>query len=253
MEQTTWSHTRLEALFECGERYRLVYRRKAPRRPAWWFVAGATFHTAAQTFDLLGGDIVGHAEKAWDSIMAEAAQREPDHAQWLSAARGATGETLRQQVLEWCRTYEQWRQQNGHLRCVHIEHKIEFTVAGKPFICYIDRTFVDTKTGEPLLVDLKTGSRKPESVEQLQIYARALAAAGFHCGWGAFYLARTGELTTPVRLDENYATLDVKVKAAQLLDDANLLVPHPGRRCATCDVAQFCTVIGGAQADQYRE
>jgi hypothetical protein len=112
---------------------------------------------------------------------------------------------------------------------------------------YADRVFVD-KYGQPLLVDLKTGSSDQPSSLQLGVYKVGLEKmTGLVAEWGAFYNARKGELYPPVRLDHwteeriaaLFLTFDQQERAGQYL-------PNIGQHCKyMCSVKQWCVYQGG--------
>jgi RecB family exonuclease len=124
-----------------------------------------------------------------------------------------------------------------------IEVPFQITVGDRQVRGYIDRVFVHAKTGQPLVVDLKSGV-KPDSDAQLAIYAKALREMGLgEFEWGAYYYAmkKGGVLTNFINLahwtDEMFE--DVYLPGGEIIE-RELFVPKPGKACFFCTVARHC-------------
>jgi hypothetical protein len=107
--------------------------------------------------------------------------------------------------------------------------------------CFVDRVFEDTKTGDLLLVDLKTG-KAPPSALQLAVYNLALQETfGTSCRYGAYWLARQGSLDTI----HDLTALPHHTVRTWLIDTttqirAGRFVPKMSERCGYCGVKEHC-------------
>ena len=270
------SHSQINTLFECGEKYRLQKVAHAPSRPAWWFVSGSAFHRASELFDraLFKGvewseeEIQASFDTCWNVEVSENREIEPDESLWSVGGRATkaapnreNGEYLHEQGRIWIANYRKWRLEDQHLEILALpdgEPAIEvtymITVAGIPVKGGVDRVFVSTETGIPLIVDHKTGSKKPENDDQLSEYGHALRQLfGLDTQFGAYYMAREARLTDPIPLSMSLGEFEKAVRGADLMRQNKIYVPHKTARCKTCPVAQFCSAVGGARASEYQD
>lgn len=117
----------------------------------------------------------------------------------------------------------------------------------------IDRIFV-TPSGELVIVDLKTGSRSPDSDLQLGFYASACEVAfGIRPQWGAYWKAREGKLLKPL-IDLDYLSVDLI--AGWLRDfvrarNQGIYIPRIGSHCINCGVRNQCAAVNGPEAHLY--
>ena len=102
-----------------------------------------------------------------------------------------------------------------------------------------------TDAGELVVVDLKTGSRTPESDMQLGFYAAGLELMfGVRPHLGAYWMARKGGLTPLVDLDRYTPEF-----IGKMLDKFNLAVeheiflPHATSLCGSCGVRPLCPLF----------
>jgi len=121
-----------------------------------------------------------------------------------------------------------------------IELVMELEVGGIPFKGAIDRIFV-TPEGELVILDLKTGSRTPQTELQLQVYACMMERAyGIRPKWGCYWMARTGSTSSPVDLDGfTLSKLDEMVALFQKAREQHLYLPNFDG-CKMCSITEFC-------------
>jgi len=101
-----------------------------------------------------------------------------------------------------------WRDANKHMELArtsegHIAIELEMApvINGVTVKMFLDRVFIDKRTGEYVIVDLKTGKTTPQSSLQLGFYAYGLRKVyGIHATTGAYWMARKGELSQPFNL-----------------------------------------------------
>lgn len=116
----------------------------------------------------------------------------------------------------------------------------------------IDRVLVSPQ-GELLVTDLKTGARTPESDLQLGFYACGMEIAGLpRPTYGAYWMARKGELTQIVGLD-HYTVSGITDELDQFnraIKD-RVFLPKRGSHCNNCGVQYACAAMKGPQAHLY--
>jgi hypothetical protein len=250
------SYSQLTEYMKCGESFRLTRRVGVKEQPSVWLPGGTAFHNTTERYDLdnlTNGSIEQTWAEEWHRAIAAQVEAAPpeykDPDTWRVAGKGK--ETLDWWAIHgqtWSLNYRDWRESSD---LALIENGVE--IAMNPVLngvmvkMYADRVFVDTH-GQVLVVDLKTGSSPQPSSLQLGVYKVGLfKLTGLFAEWGAFYDARKGELTPPVRLDQwteervsaLFLTFDQQERAGQYL-------PNVGSHCKyMCSVKQFCVYQGG--------
>ncbi len=111
-----------------------------------------------------------------------------------------------------------------------------------------------TPEREIIVVDLKTGMRTPQSDLQLQVYACMLErATGIRPDFGAYWMARQGGTSTPVRLNKfTLKKLDEMVSLFQKAREDNLYLPN-FESCKMCSVQEYCYWVDGEKSSQLGE
>jgi putative RecB family exonuclease len=108
-----------------------------------------------------------------------------------------------------------------------------------------DRILVDQGTGATIIVDLKSGKRRPDNPLQLRIYRMVIERATAEPMWyGAYFMTREASLTTPVVLDTtNEWAIEERFRRAELAIQAGIFTPRPSpdncTQCAFRDICQF--------------
>jgi hypothetical protein len=120
---------------------------------------------------------------------------------------------------------------------------------GVPVKMFPDRIMVD-QHGQLLVVDLKTGSKPIESSLQLGVYKVGVEKLlGLTVEWGAFYMARKGQLDPPLSL--NQWTEDRIGSLFQMFDmqeRAGHYLPNIGSHCKfMCSFKNNCVYVGGTR------
>lgn len=133
-----------------------------------------------------------------------------------------------------------------------IEIELHPVIGGVPVKMFIDRVFV-TPEGELVIVDLKSGSRTPDSDLQLGFYrVGLLKVLGIEANLGAYWMARQGGVTPLADLRR----FDEHLIGTMLTDfnralDNDIFLPHLSSSCRTCGVNRACHAFGGADARRY--
>lgn len=173
-----------------------------------------------------------------------------------AAPFGEDGTWWKAQGPAFIQSWISWRQANPNLHVLTMEDgqpAIELGVLADIEVGdgeviqlkgYIDRVFVDSSTGQVLIVDLKTGKTTPNGM-QLGFYRRALKAAyGIDAHYGAYWMAREGSLSAIEDLDKySDQVVDYWVATTYAGIKAEIFLPHVTNLCKGCGVKQHCYVF----------
>lgn len=154
------------------------------------------------------------------------------------------------------RSWINWREQAkwplaqiGGKPAVEVELNFQLPGCDMPIKAFIDRVF-EPLEGDFTVVDLKTGSRTPESEEQLGLYRVGLGLVhGIWPEWGFWWSPDKG-LSAPMNL-EAWTPERLAIMFNNSINGINAGVfnPNPANNCkAWCGVSRFCAVVGGAEA-----
>lgn len=262
------SHSSLEDIRSCSEKFRLRKVEKVSQRPGWSLIGGNAVHKVTETIDkqdfgmpIEPGDL--DFDFVFSQLLARALEENPEYqtADWHCAGRRSK---------EWPdKENEKWWRQNGPLmvqRWVNFKHmtnwNIWLTPQGEPAIELSMltqiagipvRMFADLVMEVPgnglAVVDKKTGSRVPKYPIQLAIYGEGVAQTfgeEHRPRWGAYWMGRTGELTPAVDLNLYYPQIRPQVEAAKRIIALDLWLPNPSDLCGSCSVNQFCSAYNPA-------
>jgi hypothetical protein len=135
----------------------------------------------------------------------------------------------------------------GGVPGVEIELYVHF--GQTPVRMGIDRLLVSPQS-ELAVVDLKTGGRTPESDLQLGFYACGMELAGLpRPTYGAYWMARKGELTTLVNLDHfTVESITDELDQFNRAIEQRVFLPKRGNHCISCGVRFACAAMKGEQA-----
>jgi len=268
------SYSGMNTYQECAKKYELSYITQAPKGGAVWFVGGLAVHRATEEWDRAQvADTSLDLPTVWRKVFNEELEKQrakdPDQLNWRKGGVKADnpqgediahwysvlGPSLVESYLAWRKrsSWEIWTTPDG-------EPAIEMDVGGSlpgmggvEFKGYLDRIFYNPQLDQLHVVDLKTGTRKPENGVQLGIYSAAVEHR-----WstpvftGAAFMNRKGTLAeswnltkyTPEYVGNNFAQLYAAIQAGAF-------APHPARHCGMCDVASACYANDGPLAQQY--
>ncbi len=274
------SHSQVETLTDCGEKYRLGRVVGVPEAPAFWNVGGRAVHAAAEYFER--GRFNGATPTILDTI--EEFHRVFEHelveaeTAWISDNRDRLGADVPWRVA--ARGVEDdawWREHGpGMVRAYVLQSEddqtelaatpdgqpaveVEFlvTIAGVPFKGFIDQVRrLPAKRDRLILRDLKAGKRTPTSTTQLGEYGVALSEvwSGVDYGRlaGEYYMARTAKTTARISLAETHprASVEYAIATAWFIKNGGLFLPRPSAFCKSCAVREFCAFQGGERAHE---
>jgi hypothetical protein len=263
----------------CGWRWVLERGIRVPQQPSWATVAGSAIHTATEHFDnwTLSDEWVTDRptierifHEAFDEEIDKRLKEEPDFTkdQWRASGRASKAWPNKENE-EWWRangpshvmSWVTWRLNNPSWEIAYvpndrgtmlpgIELPVTAKLGGVDVRGYVDRLFHRNET-ELLCLDIKTGSREPESPEQLGTYNVALEETyGVAPDFGAYWLSRTGgtsafydmRMYPRERVEFTYKT----VRAQQ---EQGMFLPKQSALCNGCSVRDYCLAVNGSKSD----
>lgn len=251
------SHSAINSYLRCGKAFELESLKKYPTMPAWWLIAGSAVHTATEWIDT--GEWDRSPEEAWELALFLEVQKaraiEPDDSLWLKAGYGARAQGYEHWYPKGAQYVRQWADKG--LRWAQVELDVSMTLpSGLLIKGFIDRTARVGKT-EYWFADLKSGSTRPDSDQQLGIYSVLwdcwLNREGFTRQMGfpikAYnYMFKDDEF---YEMDVSHWTLDAVDKIAQQwyrgVGD-EVFIPRRGDQCARCSVSAACFLQSGDTA-----
>lgn len=263
------SYSSLTSWLDCGERFRLERVLNAPQSEAWWFIAGDAIHKASEDADIDGATdpAAGHDYffSNWNNSIKRLRDEGVDFDSIKAGGRKTNAYPGKENHLFWetegpamVANWIRWRtnaiNSGWHFfelpdgsPAIEVPVQVEFDdvlVKG-----YIDRVLVNPN-GELVVVDLKSGSRTPDSSLQLGVYAHGMTRNfGVTPTIGAYYMTRKGDLAETRSLSHyTHEALGDWFSAAKRGIEAEVFIPHVGPFCGTCSVAQFCKAQGGDPA-----
>lgn len=242
-----------------------------------WLPGGISFHEVTERFDreaeALGqlpaeqgeehgrwqDEFTDQFEKELDHVR----ETEPDESKWRTAGRATKDKPHGENILWWhtagrdmVQRYVDWRFSTADSLVMAtvkgapgIEVEVKAPLAGVPVIGYVDRLMRDATTGAPIVVDLKTGSRKPDSPMQLALYSVQLERMlGEPVTWGAYYDARKGVLGEPIPLERfTEDNLGLIYDGLDRAISQNIFIPNVSSGCNSCGVRTSCIFAGGTE------
>lgn len=277
------SYSTLDQWFKCPKAVELAKIRRAPRVPAWWFAGGSAVHKATEDYDnwtLLDPthrpkfSIAEHWAGAFAAEVAELDAKSPDRTTWRHAGPKDAPETYD----KWMKlgpllvgNYITWRRNNDYViwsasrKDADMEHRepvvgIEIDLSFIPSGCdreikaYADRIFYSPGLDQIHIIDLKTGTRGPNSPLQFGVYRAGLEALyGAVATTGMAFMNREAKpgkafdlaKYTPRYVGRLFGHLSRAV-------DAQVYPAHYTGGCARmCDVSSACYAAGGELSWQY--
>lgn len=269
------SYSQKNTLTTCSWQWALERGLGVPQRPSWATVAGNAVHTATEWWDhwTLAGEWVtdrGRIETlfhdAFDQEIKKRLEQEPDYttADWRASGRASKQWPEKENEAFWrsqgpghVMSWVTWRTNNPQWEIVNIPDlivgiEVEFTteLGGVPVRGYIDRVFHRAEV-EIMVVDIKSGSRTPDSAGQLGTYAVALEEQyGITPAWGSYWMSRQGGTTEPVDMRMwPKARLDHDYRVAQEIRERGLFTPKESSMCSGCSVRDWCLAVNGKNSD----
>lgn len=257
------SYSSIDSWMQCGEKYRLTKVEGVKEDPAWWSVGGSAVHTATEWWD-----IGAHQELSNHDLFVQAFEEERARQAHFTETLPITWRSSRNQDDTWwlkngpamVQAWVEWRERTGWMiedittpegdviPGVEVPFYVSFGEGTPPLKGYIDRVFV-TPAGERVIVDLKTGARRPAADMQLGYYKVGLEMHyGIESDLGGYWMARKADKPNEVmevvglgRYTKEFVSRFVH--GFHKARETGLYLPHVTSFCKTCGVASHCWAV----------
>ena len=250
------SHSAIDGYTRCGKAFELRRVLKFPEPPAWYLIAGTAIHTATQQWDEDPGGS-SPSELFVDAFHAEIDKARavwPDDSQWQAAGWGLNGQRYEHWFAKGQTYLEQWASTSFPGALVDIELDVSTVLpSGLEVKAFVDRLYQVSPT-QWVIWDLKSGASRPESDQQLGVYAaltRNFISAQYHMAADRLeVLAANYMLKDDVAyyMDVDHWTLDtVDTLGRQWLTavTSGVFLPVRGKNCGRCGVSEACYLQSG--------
>lgn len=257
-EKSHLSFSQLSTYSGCGEKYRLSYIERVPRRPQGPFIAGIAVHEAIATSEDEGWwEDEANADGPTKPIVAEFLERFDDGvAKAGGRAEVRWGGRGGSEDVEWWHHHgELMMRRYANIRrswagegwgSIGTEYRVVVTLPGldRPVIGYLDK-FLMHEGGEPLIVDWKTGKVGGADPLQFATYAEMIAQArGIEVRRAVAVYLRAATMEQGVQEVSGFAALRERVggEFATLAKaiEADLFTVNPQSYCSSCSVNAHC-------------
>ena len=248
----------------CGWQYYLTRVQNVAESPSYWLAGGKAVHECTEIYDITpeGFDPTAMFIERWNHNYKMVDNGMP----WRAGGRATKAYPNKEDADWWLANgpkmvdfWIQFREESGWkiwdtpVGIPAIETEMNQQVNGVNIKAFLDRIMV-APTGELVIVDIKTGA-EPKSQTQLGIYAVLVEKTfGVRPQLGSYFMARTGELTTPVSLDRfTESRLGSWAKGFEIAVSNKIFIPSTGFMCGTCSVNSSCYAVGGKDSHLYPE
>ena len=243
-----WSASRLKSLLQCPRQYAYAYRDDIPAVPTAPLVFGRVMH---ETLRLAGEQHISRSvlpslremESTLNDLWSAALETEsPFFGPRHPTAQGY--QTLGLKMLD-C-FHRDYASKPAPLA---VGFAMEFTLGERSFVSTVDR--VEESEGGLVIVDYKSGQRKPSPTEAATDIAVTLTALALRQTLGLvvesveYRFLRDGGHIPAARdhTDFNYLLDEVLPQAERTLEGGEFL-PYPGFWCRYCDYRELCGAQG---------
>lgn len=252
------SHSQLSEYSECSERYRLkrVIRPRPPDKPAAWLTMGLAVHEALELWEKSNRtiDLVEKYYEAFDRILSEQLEKQPDYSMWMKPFRTRSveihlanervkGAAQLVTFLEWAEAVG-WEVTTDNESKPMVEIDLDFELCGIRIVGFVDMVHAHPDLDD-VVTDAKSGN-KVKSNLQLGIYKIGLDKQhGIKVEKGQFLYTKDMTLSDPVdlsRYDEKY--IGDLFTALERGIQQEVYIPNPGDHCGLCPVVDFCREKG---------
>jgi CRISPR/Cas system-associated exonuclease Cas4 (RecB family) len=249
------SHSAINSYIRCGKAYELG-KLGVEEPPAWWLLGGSAVHKATEWIDKGEWDEAPEMafHKAFYDEIIRTEQSFPDRNEWRKAGYGARAQGYEHWLEQGPRYVKQWADRGQEWRQVELD--VSTTLPSGIIIKgYIDRARRISKYEGYEFVDLKTGSTRPDSDQQLGIY-KVLFDVWLNKN-NATRRIDGGDIKAYNYMfkDDEFYEMDVSNWTLETVDEiakewyngisSGVFLPNRGKQCGTCGVAQACYLASG--------
>lgn len=266
------SHSAMSTWLNCGWSYYLSRIQKVPENPSYWLVGGKSVHECTEWYDLMEPKMQAIADVDCRAVFVDYWQKNyemADNGMPFRAGGKATRQYPYKEDASWWldngpkmfHNWIEWRKQENPYTPYQlaggdfaIETELNVEISGVLMKGFLDRLMV-SPDGELTVIDIKTSTRAPITYTQLGTYAiMCEKVMGVRPTKGAYFMARTGELTPPVDLSHYTENrLGSHLRGFKIAIDNNIFIPQPGFMCGTCSVNHACYAVKGIESHKYPE
>jgi putative RecB family exonuclease len=266
------SHSAMSTWLNCGWSYYLSRIQKVPENPSYWLVGGKSVHECTEWYDRMEPKMQQIADVDCRAVFVDIWQKNYDLANngmpFRAGGRSSKQYPNKEDASWWLEHgpkmfhyWIEWRKQERPYTpyllsdgTFAVETELNVEVGGVLMKGFLDRLMVSPE-GELTVIDIKTSTKEPASHTQLGTYAvMCEKTIGVRPTKGAYFMARTGELTTPVDLDHyTESRLGSHLRGFKIAIDNNIFIPQPGFMCGTCSVSHACYAVKGKDSHKYPE
>jgi len=255
------SHSSINSYLRCGKAFELEKIKNYPTMPAWWLIGGSAVHKVTEAIDT--GDVWADTEnmaiECLDMEYEKAALIEPDDTKWLAAGYGRNQQRYEHWVDKVQDYALQWEAK--HLQWDWVELDVSTVLpSGLEIKGYIDRARVDQRITGFEIVDLKSGSTRPDSDQQLGIYKVLFdvwlnthgtqytrtfgrGSSSDITAWN--YMFKDDEFYLVETIKWNLHTVDKMAQQWYSGVNDKVFLPVRGKNCERCSVADACFLQSG--------
>lgn len=252
-DERSFSFSRLNSYLRCGKAYELSRITRYPEAPAWYLIGGSAVHKATEMIDRGDGRSISAVwEHCFHAEIEEAEQTWPDWSEWRDAGRKTPQaydfwlERGMQYTSEWC----YWRSENPEVEMSGVEVDLTVTLpSGLTVKAFADRVG-RWAPNDHRVIDIKTGSTRPESPLQLEIYSTLLMEVwGLPTEVGCYFMAKDGTMVEKRLQPLSIETLDTLGQTLFRGIDNEVYLPHRTAACYSCGVKRACYLTSGDTLD----
>jgi CRISPR/Cas system-associated exonuclease Cas4 (RecB family) len=247
------SHSAMNNYIRCGKAYELG-KLGVTEAPAWWLIGGSAVHKATEWLDKGEWDEAPEMAfyQAFNDEIFDAVDREPDQELWRKAGYGARAQGHDHWMKQGPRYVKQWAERYAP-KWWDVELDVSTTLpSGIKIRAYIDRVAFDGDHKVYEIVDLKTGSTRPDSDQQLGIYKVLFE---HYLAWNGYDMERGTLAYNYMFKDDEFYEMDVSNWTLETVDEmaqewyrgleSGVFLPNRGKQCGSCGVSSGCFLQSG--------
>lgn len=241
------SHSAINNYLRCGKAYELD-KLGVRESPAWWLLGGSAVHKATEWLDKDEWDDAPEMafHQAFADEIEQALKREPDQDAWRKAGYGARAQGYEHWVKQGPLYVRQWADYDD-VNWSHVEFDVSTTLpSGIKIKAYVDRVILHVDEWTSSIYDLKTGSTRPDSDQQLGIYSVLVEQKlGRPVSHAYNYMFKDDEFYEMDVSNWNIHTLDKMATEWYSGIESAVFLPNRGKQCGTCGVSAACFLQSG--------
>lgn len=228
----------------CGKAYELG-KLGVQEAPAWWLLGGSAVHKATEWIDKGEWDEAPEMAfyQAFTNEIEQALEEWPDQGSWRKAGYGARAQGHEHWMKQGPQYVKQWADKGMDFEYVELDVSTTLP-SGIKIRAYVDRLGLGPHGG--VIWDLKTGSTRPESDQQLGIYKVLTELKMNHSPiFAGNYMFKDDEF---YEMDVSNWTLETLDELAQEWYrglESRVFLPNRGKQCGSCGLASGCFLQSG--------